>query len=739
MQLKVSSNKYNNQTLPQYPSSLFIKGEVMLRKRLSKVLAKSGLVILLSTTQSYAACLLDGATNTTSQLTNTDTASISAAAGNNWDITSCDVSGVTDMSSLFRTDSTFNQDISGWDVSNVTSMYQMFEDANAFNQDISGWDVSSVTDMERVFKKADAFNQNLSTWNVSSVTIMESAFEFANAFNQPLNTWNVGAVTNFDYMLKDTLAFNQPLNQWATSSATTMMGMFRNASVFNQDISSWDTSSVANMKGMFKNAAAFDQNIGAWDMTNVSNLLLFSTGSGLSRTNYDAMLNAWSQQTLLSGETIDIGTTQYSTLSASARASIISTYAWTINDGGLYTPGSPLAKADVVGSVEAWTNIATRNAQNTTNTITSRLDFLRRNYGSYELSHQGINVKFADVTLDKVMNGDVATSGDLKTDMANLAAAGQNTGDLTNQASAVASDLAVDSAISMRKEIVSTLNPTSSEKIGQWSMWSAGQVTLGSIDASATASKQAISGNSITLGMDKPISQHERVGFAVTMANDDVEVGTAGSSVDANNYGITTYGSFIYPNMTVEGILGFGQLNMTSKRIDDVDTLTGSRTGNQLFSSLAIRSNQSRISGNLSFSPYARLDGSYSQLNKFTETGGANALTYNQQNITTAMFSAGLDINYETYVYGGLLKPYAKVEFGSDFSSDSDASMYYNSATSTVYTTSIASRDDTRWKTELGTDFFFSSGVTGSFFYIREMTGSQARSNSVGLRFSGAK
>ncbi|HCH23537.1 MAG TPA: hypothetical protein DE179_04500 [Oceanospirillaceae bacterium] len=712
----------------------------MLRKRLFfNVLTKSALVILLGTAQSYAACLLDGATNTTSQLTNSDTASISAAAGNNWDITSCDVSGVTDMSSLFRTDSTFNQDISGWDVSNVTSMYQMFEDANAFNQDISGWDVSSVTDMKRVFKKAYAFNQNLSTWNVSSVTIMESAFEYASAFNQPLNTWNVGAVTNFDYMLKDTLVFNQSLNQWATSSATTMRGMFRNTSVFNQDISSWNTSSVTNMKWLFMNAAAFDQNIGAWDMTSVSNLRSFSTGSGLSRTNYDAMLNAWSQQTLLTGETIDIGTTQYSTLSATARASIISTYAWTINDGGLYTPSSPLAKADVVGSIEAWTNIARRNAHNTTNTITSRLDFLRRNYGHYKLSHQGINVKFADVTLDKVMNGDVATSGDLKTDMENLAAAGQNTGDLTNQASSVASDLAFDSAISMRKEILSTLNPTSSEKIGQWSMWSAGQVTLGSIDVSATAAKQAISGNSITLGMDKPISQHERIGFALTMANDDVDVGTAGSSVDADNYAMTSYGSFIYPTVTLEGIFGYGQLDLTSTRVDGIETLTGSRKGKQIFASVAVRSNQSRLSGNLSISPYARLDGSYSRLNKFTETGGANALTYNQQAITTAMFAAGLDVNYETYVYGGLLKPYAKVEFGSDFSSDSDASMYYNSATSTVYTTSIASRDDTRWKTELGTDFFFSSGVTGSFFYIREMTGSQARSNSVGLRFSGAK
>ena len=47
--------------------------------------------------------------------------------------------------------SAFNQDISSWDVSNVTNMDAMFDDASAFNQDISSWDVSSVTNMELCF------------------------------------------------------------------------------------------------------------------------------------------------------------------------------------------------------------------------------------------------------------------------------------------------------------------------------------------------------------------------------------------------------------------------------------------------------------------------------------------------------------------------------------------------------------------------------------------------------------
>ena len=47
---------------------------------------------------------------------------------------------------IFYGSPTFNQDISSWDVSNVTNMYTMFS-GTQFNQDISSWDVSNVNDM----------------------------------------------------------------------------------------------------------------------------------------------------------------------------------------------------------------------------------------------------------------------------------------------------------------------------------------------------------------------------------------------------------------------------------------------------------------------------------------------------------------------------------------------------------------------------------------------------------------
>ena len=56
-----------------------------------------------------------------------------------------DVSQVTDMNSMFKSASSFNQDIGDWNTSSVTNMFGMFIQASTFNQPIADWNVSSVT------------------------------------------------------------------------------------------------------------------------------------------------------------------------------------------------------------------------------------------------------------------------------------------------------------------------------------------------------------------------------------------------------------------------------------------------------------------------------------------------------------------------------------------------------------------------------------------------------------------
>jgi len=114
------------------------------------------------------------------------------------DVTTVITTKVTNMDELFfidfNTGSDFNQDISSWDMSNVTDMTLMFYRAYVFNQNISSWDVSNVTKMRYMFFKAEVFNQPIGNWDVSSVYDMERMFRYATSYNQDLSSWSVDGV-----------------------------------------------------------------------------------------------------------------------------------------------------------------------------------------------------------------------------------------------------------------------------------------------------------------------------------------------------------------------------------------------------------------------------------------------------------------------------------------------------------------------------------------------------------------
>lgn len=79
-----------------------------------------------------------------------------------------DVSGITDMSTVFR-QSVFDGDITDWDVSNVKDMSFMFEyaDFTGENSDLSKWDVSNVDLMNYMFDHSKFSNRkSLNGWRV---------------------------------------------------------------------------------------------------------------------------------------------------------------------------------------------------------------------------------------------------------------------------------------------------------------------------------------------------------------------------------------------------------------------------------------------------------------------------------------------------------------------------------------------------------------------------------------------
>ncbi|WP_089354861.1 LamG-like jellyroll fold domain-containing protein [Ekhidna lutea] len=258
------------------------------------------------------------------------------------DLSGWDVSTITDMSFLFSSTS-FNGDISSWDVSSVTNMSYLFYVNPAFNQNISGWNTSAATNMSRTFSHANAFNQDISLWDVSGVTNMNGMFNQAFAFNQDISSWNVALVTNMEQMFRDATAFNANISGWNVATVSSIARMFQGASSFNQNLSGWDVNAT-DLNNMFNNATAFDWNIGSWDVTAVTNMTAMLDNSGISVVNYDSILNGWAAQSASLQVGVTLGATglEYSSTGEADRITLTSApSSWIISGDQLATPAAP--------------------------------------------------------------------------------------------------------------------------------------------------------------------------------------------------------------------------------------------------------------------------------------------------------------------------------------------------------------------------------------------------------------
>jgi surface protein len=258
---------------------------------------------------------------------------------NNWN-----VGKVTNFSSMFANASSFNGDLSGWNIgANVATpsinMGYIFDNSAFNNSSIANWNTNKVINLIGAFSNS-VFNQNINNWDVSKVTNMTAVFSSNSIFNQPLNNWNTGSVTSMNNMFNGCSLFNQNISSWNTSNATNMSGMFYNCINFNQPLNSWNVSKVTTFQLMFYNADSFNQNLSSWNISGITTnngLYYFMlNATGLSTSNYDALLIAWNSNKASYRNDLkpNFGGSKYSAAGASARAALIG-YGWTITDGGL--------------------------------------------------------------------------------------------------------------------------------------------------------------------------------------------------------------------------------------------------------------------------------------------------------------------------------------------------------------------------------------------------------------------
>ena len=89
------------------------------------------------------------------------------------------------------------------------------------------------------------------------------------------------------------------------------------------------------MNQLFSARTDFNYDLSSWNISNVTNMYMIFHSSGLSTTNYDNILNGWSQQDVQPNVELGAGQSIYFCSSSDARMSLIENYNWNIIDGGL--------------------------------------------------------------------------------------------------------------------------------------------------------------------------------------------------------------------------------------------------------------------------------------------------------------------------------------------------------------------------------------------------------------------
>ena len=343
------------------------------------------------------------------------------------------------------------------------------------------------------------------------------------------------------------------------------------------------------------------------------------------------------------------------------------------------TCDAPQKNKDVRGVVDAQINTAKNFAKDSSQSALKRLSILRANK-YYNASAQNIELNFQNELLKKVSNN-VLSSAQAK------------------------------------------LNPL--QKLDQilpndWEVWSEGSISFGKIGESSLSSAQDIDSLGITVGVDTKMDDDKILGVALRVGSTDVDVGTFGSKVDTNALSLSLYGINSLENSNfLKHVFGVSYLDsdIVRKYEGNTDINTGDREGKQVFGSLNF--GREYENGDLIITPTGRIDGSYTALNGYTESGSAAALSYNDQDIKSLMASLGVLIDQDVDLENSTVRSRINLEYSKEFASSSKVvTSYVSNSESFEYQADNKNRDI--YTAGLGLDFKHDQGLIISTDYERQ-------------------
>jgi len=351
----------------------------------------------------------------------------------------------------------------------------------------------------------------------------------------------------------------------------------------------------------------------------------------------------------------------------------------------------PTGNKDKVALVEAQAEIAKNFILQTSSSVLNRIDWLRRHEKENKLTNQNIKFQFSNKML---------------------------------------SSLTKAIPVSNSQNIINKLLPN------DFSYWSEGNVNIGRVGDTSSASTKAISTHGITLGADKKIDKNKFYGLAFRATHDNVDVGTLSSSLDMDAYSLTFYGSAPKNDTKfIDGLLGFSNLKTDIFNKNGYHELRGKREGKQIFGAINFLSTFKKNRFNLN--PTGKINLGYTQLDSYRETKSEGlALKYDKQKIQTRVASFGMMFDNIIGLKNFTIKPNGKFEYSTDFSPSSDAIFSYISEPSKTYNLSVDTGAFHNLNTNIGFDLINKNNLSITLNYERNQ--SEGRSHTDTLYFGGS-
>jgi hypothetical protein len=489
------------------------------------------------------------------------------------------------------------------------------------------------------------------------------------------------------------------------------------------EVSDGDSSDDASLSMTFTaNEATADFTVGDITVTNgaISNFV------AVSSTVYTATFTP----TTMGATTIDVAAGTF-TDTAGNNNTAAAQFNWTYSL-------DPTLKADVVAGLLSKELIAYQFYKGSLDSVNNRLAWLASRRGNSKTSKQGIAFKFTDPVLNQMLNSSSKRLRDY--DEADIAAFASTLGGHSElyQDALKAEAISLGIAELKAKTGVANLNPELESMNNGWSIWSDGEISFGKNGASTMASSRKFNRTLITVGFDKSHNRNSLLGFALSIGQEDADIGSDGSSIQSDNIGATLYTSLTLENYSqIEASVGQTDLTFDTKRIDGNEVLTGERKGSVYYGSIGLRPPEISHDSGLAFSTHARLNLGQIILDQYSEGGGSMALTYLEQRIDYEELDTSVEISKEKSWGAITLRPRAMVHYKHFLNKSSTAAMHYVSS-SQVYGLTVPTEMESGWGVSTGIDAFNDGNLSSSLALSRSQSNSENYTNSItfGLRYS---